>query len=251
MNNKGMTLIELLITFSLLMIIVVGMFNLILDAKSDLDNKQITKDFLEYSNFINSDIQYDLMNRKPVAVAIKKTEADTWTCTYSDAYAIINNCTIVDNKFQFNNVSLVLPNIGNNIKITGELDLSSTSVCHDIYPCAVYAYLNSSDINNTTATAQYTVIAINTKLNKGDSGTGYGYGIEYGSPSKVTFEEVPNQSYLERRTLFASMNVDKQKNFVINVPIYMTGNNRNYGFKVVYPLYSIEKTKDNLGNTIK
>ena len=37
MNNKGMTLVELLITFSLLMIIVVRMFNYILDVKMDLD----------------------------------------------------------------------------------------------------------------------------------------------------------------------------------------------------------------------
>ena len=40
MNNKGMTLVEVLVTFSLLMVIVIGMFNLILDVKGDLDEQQ-------------------------------------------------------------------------------------------------------------------------------------------------------------------------------------------------------------------
>ena len=54
MNNKGMTLVELLVTFSLLLVIIVGMFNLIMEVKNDFDDKRIGKDFTEYSSNMNS-----------------------------------------------------------------------------------------------------------------------------------------------------------------------------------------------------
>ena len=50
LNNKGMTLIELLVCFTLLIIISLGIFNLILEVRKDLDDKQIIKDY-ETNNY--------------------------------------------------------------------------------------------------------------------------------------------------------------------------------------------------------
>ena len=60
-NNKGMTLVELLVTFSLLLIIVVGLYNLILEVKFQIEDKQIVKDTIEYSSLINNEIHYNLL----------------------------------------------------------------------------------------------------------------------------------------------------------------------------------------------
>ena len=66
MNNKGMTLVELIVTFSLLMIIIVGMFNLIMDVKGNLDDKKMAKELTEYSSTVGNQIQYDLIRRSVI-----------------------------------------------------------------------------------------------------------------------------------------------------------------------------------------
>ena len=73
MNNKGMTIVELIVTFSLLLVIVVGMFNLITDVKLELENKQIGKDFTEYSSTIGSKIQYDFLNSVVDSISFKNS----------------------------------------------------------------------------------------------------------------------------------------------------------------------------------
>lgn len=61
MNNKGMSLVELIVTFALLLVIVVGLYQLILDIKLNYEEKDISKSLTEYSALVSSEIQYKLL----------------------------------------------------------------------------------------------------------------------------------------------------------------------------------------------
>lgn len=118
MNNKGMTIVELIVTFSLLLVLVVGMFNLVMDVKFDLDSKQITKDFTEYSSTMNHQIQYDLITNDVKMISYKNSSTDSVSCPiYSGANACPGNT-----------------NFG--------------TLCNNIYPCLIY-----NDGNNNKAIA--------------------------------------------------------------------------------------------------
>lgn len=230
MNNKGMTLVELIITFSLLMVIIVGMFNLILDVKLDLDNKQIAKDVVEYSNILNSDIHYDLIRKRPFAIAIKQLSTSNWSLVYNENYDVNTNCGPDDDHQEpcgINGNTLkvnVSKTIGDDtIKITGSKELS---VCNDIYPCAIYAYYDSnSSETNASATAKFKVIAVNKDKTKVG-----GYGVKYGN----TIENIPNQQYIDISRMSIVMQLDS-KYFTFDYPIYIVDDSINYGFKIVYP----------------
>ena len=256
MNNKGMTLVELLVTFSLLMIIVIGMFNLILDTRLDLDNKQIARDYMEYSNFINYDIHSNLINRKVLAVAYKNTSTASWRCSYSESYISLEagsqKCSITNNVFKpvLGKASTA---DGEDLRVQGSINLESSNICSGMYPCAVYAYfVGNNDIqedsNGKYVAAKFEVIAVNSPKKRTSSNK---YGIKYGSTTHAMLEEVPNQSYLDNRSSYSSVSVDTSNNFVISVPIYMTGDDKNYGFKIVYPLYAIDKTTNSQGDELE
>ena len=52
LNNKGITLVEVIVSFALLMIILVGLFNIIMEVKSDVTDKQMEKEFKEYKEIL-------------------------------------------------------------------------------------------------------------------------------------------------------------------------------------------------------
>ncbi len=228
MNNKGMTLVELLITFSLLMIIIVGMFNLILDAKIDLDNQQITKDITEYSNFLNNDIHYDLLTKKPFAIAIKQNASTNWYLDYNKSYTINNDCGSGDNSCGIVDgilkVKVSKQEENNILNIQGTKDLNE--MCNNYYPCVVYAYYDSvsSEKVNGAIVPSYSVIAAN--KDKTDDK----YGIKYNN----TFERLPNQKYIDFKKTDFTIQIEDYF-LVIEYPIYIIGSDVNYGFKVSYP----------------
>ena len=75
MNKKGMTLVELLVTFSLLLVIIVGIYNLILSVKANYEEKDITKSLTEYSAMVSNEIQYDLLKNKPKTINVNETSS--------------------------------------------------------------------------------------------------------------------------------------------------------------------------------
>lgn len=243
MNNKGMTLVELLITFALLMVIVVGMFNLILDLRLDLDNKKTVKEYIEYSDFVNHDIQYNLVTRKPLAVAIS-SNGTNWNCYYSGLYYHDNDCVVkTDGTFEVD-VRLLL---GDDQLVKGVTNVKNKDLCNDIYPCAIYAYYNKNDVatsnRDTAINVNFDAIALNVPQTLEGNKLGE-YGIKYGK----MFEAIPSQKYIDKRIINGSIefdsdnkNLDGQRNLIIHFPLYMTGNDQNYGFDIVYPMYSLEK----------
>ena len=243
MNNKGMTLVELLVTFSLLMIIVVGMFNLVLDVKMDLDNKQIAKDISEYSNFLNSDVHYELITRKPIAIAIKTTPTGNWNIKYNNNYDNDEecgteespvNCGITNNVFRVNST---YKEKDRNVTIIGEKNI--TNVCNNFFPCAVYTYYDSQSVDNQgKVKAIFKVIALNMNVTESN-----GFGVKYNN----VFEELPHYESVDVVRTRISMKYEGDY-FVLNYPIYITDDDTNYGFKIAYPVSSIAKV-ENTTNT--
>lgn len=243
MNNKGMTLVELLITFSLLMIIVVGMFNLILDVKMDLDDKQIAKEISEYSNFLNGDIHYELITKQPIAIALKMASSDDWNIKYNTNY---NNsevywqsseneddpnytstpCGITDNVFRVNSIQKA-----KSIKVKGEKNIAN--VCSNFYPCAIYVYYDSQNISSSgEAPAIFKSIAVN------DTNSDAGYSIKYNN----VMEKLPHPESIDFAKTKIAMKFEGDF-FVMDYPMYLADDKTNYGFKIAYPVSSIAKTE--------
>lgn len=211
MNNKGMTLVELIVTFSLLLIIIIGMFNLIMEVKFELDNKQIAKDFTEYSSVLNNDIHYDLLKNKPFVIAYKNNPSGGWSCGVNSEWS----CS-------FDTAGLIFRNDTSSLS-SGKSFTELSKLCEDIYPCAVYAYESGKDISFKT-------IALNKAgFNASESDLLSKYGIYYNG----VYESIPDQEYVYMKD-DPSIKV-KNGLLIINYPFSIIEQEKNYGFKIAYP----------------
>ena len=212
-NNKGMTLVELLVTFSLLLVLVIGMFNLIMEVKTQLDEKQVAKDFTEYSSMINNDIHYDFLKKKPFAIVYKNKSEDDWKYQYNSE----GSCSLLDgSKYSFR---LEDSSFKEEKSFT-----QLTELCSNIYPCAVYAYKSGTGI-------EFKTIALN-KAGNNDSDNELlkKHGIKYND----VYESIPDQEYVEFKSEPSIKYVDN-KSLVIDFSFYMIEHDKNYGFKIAYP----------------
>lgn len=224
-NNKGMTLVELIVTFSLLLIIIIGMFNIIMEIKSQLDEKQIAKDFTEYSATMNNKIHYDLLKNssnsgtsKFNTFAVKQHSDDNWTVKgvgNSAANLFKDNLNITENML--------------------------SDWCKNVFPCVIFG--NYEDISSKK------ILAI-----QAPNGDDKEYGIYYDG----VFEPVPNQDYIaesadeDENKVKPSINITENKTCLVasktsctsdgidkvsvtvevDFPLYIKGNTNNYGFKI-------------------
>lgn len=223
MNNKGMTLVELIVTFSLLMIIIVGMFNLIMDVKGNFDDKKMAKELTEYSSTVGNQIQYDLIRRSVISIGYKDYEDGSWTVLERPGKKV-NLKTLIrdDDLAQFGGSSVV--------KTATELN----KMCKDIFPCVVYSYLNESK------GVKFQTIAINIPKTINPSGEPEDkLGIYYDG----VFEALPYQENVDMSLPESSDDDEKSVSlsedmFFMNIPIKIIDQEGNYGFKVV-KLFSV------------
>lgn len=234
MNNKGMTLVELLVTFSLLLVIIVGMFNLIMEVKNSFDEKRIAKEFTSFSSSMNSSIQSDLIKNRPLAILYKNNASDQWNSVSpsGDYFDSVDGGDIYKIRWY-------------------ETTVNPSSQCKDIYPCLIYAYDPSDDDKVSIKTIG---------LNKGDSSKSDGdvlkkSGIYYND----VFESIPNQDFVDIQDSSSySTDEDDEANdgfkdtkveikydeetgmLVINFPYRLVEHDENYGFKIVYPFFPVE-----------
>lgn len=233
MNNKGMTLVELLVTFSLLLVIIVGMFNLIMEVKNSFDEKRIAKEFTSFSSSMNSSIQSDLIKNRPLAILYKNNANDQWnSVSPSGAYFIPSSD-------------------GNTYSIRQyETTVNPSSQCKDIYPCLIYAYDPDGDGDK---------VSIKTiALNKGDSSKSDDVLKKSGIYYNDVFESIPNQDFVDIQDSSSySTDEDDEANdgfkdtkveikcdeetgmLVINFPYRLVEHDENYGFKIVYPFFKV------------
>lgn len=205
MNNKGMTLVELIITFALVLVIVVGLYNLIIDVKFQMEDVQEAKDLTEYSSTINNDIHYQLLRNSS---SIKKVYIEGDKC-----YSVNGiSCESSDvTKFQKD--------------------------CKDISKCIVYQYSQGEKDYNV-------VIALNDDDNvlsnygilygEGDSAVFEALPIDKKYIMLQTGLDVCSED--KEKCLYVSYD---DGNLIINYPLYLkddTDYSHNYGFKIVAPI---------------
>lgn len=63
-NNKGTTIIEVVVTLSMLLIIILSMMSLIISLRKTNKRNEITKEITEYKNIISRKINDDLITLK-------------------------------------------------------------------------------------------------------------------------------------------------------------------------------------------
>lgn len=213
-NNKGMSLVEIIVTFSLALLIIIGLYNLILDVKTTLKDKEIVKSITDYSSLKNDEIQYSLITNKPFSFILKKNSNNAFVCKSNDNCKIDNNSAIITYKGKMRTIG------------KGTLE---TDYCKNIYPCIVYFYVNKGEIGTVTIALQ----------DKDKNRKTLGAGILYGKEKGTTFEKVPNQKevfiYRDNKDNDKNIYIDyHNKTLVINYP-YFLKDSINYGFKIAYP----------------
>ncbi len=210
LNNKGMSLIELLICFSSFFIILISLYNLIIDAEVNLTSKEKIKQITDYSSFRNNEIHFDMIKNKPFTFILKEKDNLEFKCL--NKYCTINDGVII----KYNN---------NYKKITNS-NLDST-YCKNLYPCSIYFYLDKNEIKTVS-------IAL------GNNNYKLKNGILYGKDDNLKYYKLPYNDEVKVNT----DNKIKEKNislafknniFVLNYPYYLK-DNINYGFKIVYPV---------------
>lgn len=78
-NNKGMTIVELILTFAVLMVIVVGLLEVVLEAKQDVTDSNYVKQMEEYRTLVTKTIQDDLIKKKLTSVTISNPRSASFT----------------------------------------------------------------------------------------------------------------------------------------------------------------------------
>ena len=165
---------------------------------------------------INNDIHYDLLKKKPFAIAYKNNNSSSWKCVEN----IEGDCLSKSGSgFEFG--LKIDGNYIEELKTFSELE----DLCSNIYPCAVYAYKSGTGI-------EFKTIALNKAGSNNDSDNKLlqKHGIKYND----VYESIPDQEYVEFKSDPSIEYVDN-KSLVIDFSFYMIEHDKNYGFKIAYP----------------
>lgn len=135
LNNKGITLVEVVVSFALLMIILVGLFNIILEVKSDVTEKQMEKEFKDFDNLMIARIQGDLIKNK--VTTCENVLGNTATCG--------KEITIEKDKIIYNGVTYEIPYYSTNSEIFSFGNSNGISIDNNILTITFkYSYADES-----------------------------------------------------------------------------------------------------------
>lgn len=137
LNNKGITLVEVIVSFALLMIILVGLFNIIMEVKSDVTDKQMEKEFKDFDNLMIARIQGDLIKNK-----VKNCETKD-----SKSVSCENKITIkIDNgMITYNGVEYAIPYKDNEEDILQYPDTNGVVIKDNILKISfIYSYVDGT-----------------------------------------------------------------------------------------------------------
>lgn len=140
LNNKGITLVEVIVSFALLMIILVGLFNIIMEVKSDVTDKQMEKEFKDFDNLMIARIQGDLIKNKVTNCV--STDEKSATCKSSNGDIII---TIDNGMITYNGVEYAIPYKDNEGDILQYPDTNGVDIKDNILKISfIYSYVDGT-----------------------------------------------------------------------------------------------------------
>ncbi len=186
LNNKGVTIVELILTFALLMVLVLGMFDVITEIKSYSSRKQIEKDIIEFNNLMIYTIQEDLI----------KKDAEKITSSSS------NQKISVTITFDDNSTKTLIINLR-------EKTITYDKITYDMPQKSMIEFIDNRIIQLCSNSA-YT-----TKKTCENNGATW------------------NTNY----TSYYNVTINSDNNIItIDIPYFIIGETKNYGFKIVHPI---------------
>ncbi len=120
LNNKGMTLIELLVSFSIAATIVVSMFNVVINYQKEESIQAIKNDIISYKNTITKIIQTDIIKGglRSVHLDVRNVNSGGNNSTVYEMIFRFNNrlpyCSGSDNYCKYKNLTIVASNTSEN-----------------------------------------------------------------------------------------------------------------------------------------
>lgn len=106
MNKKGMTLVELIVTFTLAMVIVVFLVQIIVNLTKIYNNNALKTNILNKQSIISNQINKSLLNKN--LVDLFKCGDNCYNFIYSDATK--EKLEVKDNKITFASYTTLIPN---------------------------------------------------------------------------------------------------------------------------------------------
>lgn len=195
LNNKGLTVIELILSFTLLVILVFGMFNVVVDIKDYSEMKEFDKDMNEFKNRIIYIIQTDLIDNSLSPSDIKIYPSESTSCPSELGSSLASSYCV---------------SFGN--KILG-IDLQNKVI---VYGGKTYKIPHSNEIEFLDSRV-INLCAESTKSVKNKS--------ECGSSWTGKFDTYKNVTITNDKT---------NKILTIDVPYFEIDGTVNYGFKIVH-----------------
>ena len=105
MNKKGMTLVELIVTFTLAMVIVVFLVQIIVNLTKIYNNNALKTNILNKQSIISNQINKSLLNK--TLVDLSKCGDNCYNFIYSDATK--EKLEVNDNKITFASYTTLIP----------------------------------------------------------------------------------------------------------------------------------------------
>ena len=188
LNNKGMSLLEVVLCFAIVSAVVVGMFNVVMTYETEEVSEAIRSDIIEYKNIVTKVLQDDIFRHELVNVErTSKSVSGTRTTyrfrldfkkpfgsSYSKILDVSTDSSSANNNYiqyqDYNGSAL------QNVKYT--LPQSSGSGCANITDANGNVSQNC-EITSLTAVDTYLNIESNTESNTGEYPSSEAYGFTY------------------------------------------------------------------------
>lgn len=114
-NNRGFTLVEVVISFAIVMILVIGMLNIILKTRSEANDRNFTKSMIEYKEImtetISSDlIRYGFKNIDNCSVCSNQDKCKCIKITFEDNTSKDLNVNLSSKSITYGGINYEIPN---------------------------------------------------------------------------------------------------------------------------------------------
>ncbi|MCI8548330.1 MAG: prepilin-type N-terminal cleavage/methylation domain-containing protein [Bacilli bacterium] len=115
LNNKGVTLVELLVSFSIAAVIIISMFNVVLNYQKEANSAMVKNDVTTFKNTITKMLQNDLIKGRLRGVFLTTSNnGNTTTYTFTMNFYNSVNFSGHGNPLYFKNLKIVASNKSEN-----------------------------------------------------------------------------------------------------------------------------------------
>lgn len=203
LNNKGLTVVELILCFVLLIILVFSMFNVVVEIKDYSETKELEKDLLAFKNRMIYLVQEDL-----ITYGVKSTSL---SCPKGYKEDFSSKCLKIT--FNDNAVKYLIVEPKEKVIKYGSSSLEEYKIPHS----DVIEFLDESNIGLCVA-KEGSSGKISYKNQKDCENNGFAWIGKLDSYQNITF-----------------INDTTNKVLTIDVPYFEIEGTKNYGFKIIHP----------------